>query len=358
MKKLEQLMKDNLVVKHLAGSRAYGTALPTSDTDYRGVFVGDPVNVRTPFFRVDEATVPSEEDSKLYELSNFMKLVVDCNPNVVETLWVDPADVVFQHPAYDVLRAAAPRLLSTKVAFTTVGYASSQLKRIKGHSKWINNPQPKDKPQPVDFVAMVQHFTVGDEKATMPRAFNLRNFSKDWRLVPFGKDTYGLYNLAGYTPYNSLTGSLNDDFEDESRAGLGAPTYVVKFNKAEYEDAKVRWDQYWEWKKNRNQTRGELEEKFGFDTKHAMHLVRLLRMGYEAVSTGVIHVKRPDAAELLDVRAGKWSYDELLEYAEHMEAEVKAAVEKSPLPKRPDLVFAAKTVLEVQDAVWSTQTNE
>ena len=50
----QELMHDNLLVKHYAGSKAYGTSLPTSDTDFRGIFVADPINVRTPFFPVRE----------------------------------------------------------------------------------------------------------------------------------------------------------------------------------------------------------------------------------------------------------------------------------------------------------------
>lgn len=353
-KDAQTLVQDNLLVKHLAGSNAYGTALPTSDVDYRGVFVADPVNVRTPFFRVDEVEVTSEEDTKLYELSNFMKLVVDCNPNVVESLWVDMDDVVSYHPAYLLLREHAPELLTRKVAFTTSGYALAQLKRIRGHNKWLNNPQPEDRPQQVDFMSMVQHFTTDGETPTMPRGFHMREFERNHRLVPFGKDTYGLYREHGRSPFNPVTGTLNDDFVDESRAGLGAPSYVVKFNKAEYDEAKVRWEQYWTWKKNRNETRSALEEQFGYDTKHAMHLVRLLRMGYEAVTEGVLRVRRPDAEELLAVRAGAWTYDEVVAYAEEMDAKVHAAVEHSLLPKKPDTKLAAQLVLDVQDLMWGT----
>jgi hypothetical protein len=149
----QTLARDNQLVKHLAGSHAYGTSVPTSDVDYRGVFVADPINVRTPFFQVDEVEVTSEEDTKLYELSNFMKLAVDCNPNIVETLWVDMDDVVEHHPAYLLLREAAPQLLNRKIAFTTSGYALSQLKRIKGHNKWITQAESGIKKLRTAFVA-------------------------------------------------------------------------------------------------------------------------------------------------------------------------------------------------------------
>lgn len=133
----QELMKDNLLVRHLGGSHAYGTSLPTSDVDYRGIFCADPVNVRTPFFPVREAEVQDEEDTKYYELAHFMKLCLDCNPNIVETLWVDDEDIVVRTPAYDLLRENREALLSSKVAFTFSGYALAQLKRIKGHNKWL-----------------------------------------------------------------------------------------------------------------------------------------------------------------------------------------------------------------------------
>lgn len=138
-------MTDNLLVKHLGGSHAYGTSLPTSDVDYRGIFCADPVNVRTPFFPVREVEDTDEEDTKFYELAHFMKLCLDCNPNIVETLWVADEDITFRTDAYDMLRARRSELLSSKVAFTFSGYAQGQLSRIKNHNRWINWVEPIDK---------------------------------------------------------------------------------------------------------------------------------------------------------------------------------------------------------------------
>lgn len=134
----EELMRENLLVKHYAGSHAYGTALPTSDVDFRGIFCADPVNVLTPFFPVRECEDVNEEDTKLYELAHFMKLCLDCNPNIIETLWVDTDDVVETSEAYMHLRCNRERLLSSKVAFTFSGYAISQLKRLKQSKRKVN----------------------------------------------------------------------------------------------------------------------------------------------------------------------------------------------------------------------------
>ncbi len=346
-------MADNLLVRHLAGSHAYGTNIATSDVDYRGIFCGDPVHVRTPFFNVGEATDTDEEDTKYFELTKYMKLALDCNPNVIETLWVHMDDIEYNTAAYMTLRDYRHELLSSKAAFTFSGYALSQLKRIKGHNKWINNPQPVESPKPFEFLTVVQYF--GADKNLK---VDLNDFRDGYRLIPYGNNIYGVHYSHEHR-YAEKTvqlwddhGSLNDVFKDD-REKYGQPVLLVKWNREEYKVAKEKWDNYWTWKKNRNQSRGELEEQFGYDTKHAMHLVRLLRMGKEILSTGQVLVKRPDAAELLEIRDGAWSYDELVKYAESMDKEVREVLyKKTELRKKPDLKLAAKVLMEVQDIVW------
>jgi predicted nucleotidyltransferase len=361
----EKLMTENLLVKHYAGSHAYGTALPTSDTDFRGIFCADPVNVLTPFFPVRECTDTNEEDTKLYELAHFMKLCLDCNPNIIETLWVDDSDIVTSTAAYDHLRLFRQDLLSSKAAFTFSGYALAQLKRIKGHNKWINNPQDVDPPKQADFVSMVQNFT-----SKKIFKIDLREYRDGYRLVPYGHNIFGLVEMKGYQTFSDDF-SLNTNYQESENLGHGffgrmafshmfsnsrkRPLFVVKFNKDEYLLAKDQWKNYWTWKNNRNEKRSELEEQFGYDTKHAMHLVRLLRMGVEILRDGDVIVKRPDAQELLDIRSGAWEYDELVKYAEDMDKQVREVwYKQTPLRKKPDLKFAAQLLMETQEIVWSS----
>lgn len=259
--KPEDLIKKNLIVKVRAGSYAYGTNVDTSDEDYRGIFCAEPIQVRTPFFKIHEASDTSEADTKFYEVSRFLQLYVDCNPNIVELLWTDEADVISSAGAYEHLRKYRTELLSSKAAFTFSGYALAQLKRIRGHNKWIANPQSIIPPHQVDYVSLVQWF--GAEKLLK---FSLRDscFSKSWRLIPYGGDIFGLVPKFGYTPFNAETGSLNTVFEDDHHAA-GKPVAILKFNKDVYKTDLDRWNQYWEWKRNRNVARSELEEKHGYD---------------------------------------------------------------------------------------------
>lgn len=337
-----------MLVRHRAGSHAYGTSLPTSDLDFRGVFCCDPVNLLTPFFPIREVTDVSEEDTKYYELSHFMKLCLDCNPNIIETLWVDDSDILFRTPAYDLLKQHRHELLSSKIAFTFSGYAIAQLHRLKSHKKWINNPMPETPPRQIDFVSLVQWF--GTEKL-MPSDFEFWRFRDGLRLVPYGNEIYGLYEADDYQTFSDDF-SLNTIFEDE-RHNLKPPLAIIKFNKEEYKIVLEKWNQYWEWKRNRNKVRAEMEEQFGLDGKHAMHLVRLLRMGVEILRDEEVNVWRPDAQELLDIRAGGWSYEEIVHYAEVMDKEVREIwYKKTSLPKRPDIKFAAKLLMDVQKLMW------
>jgi len=90
------------------------------------------------------------------------------------------------------------------------------------------------------------------------------------------------------------------------------------------------------------------------NSKHAMHLVRLLRMGVEALTEGKIIVRRPDAKELLEIRAGSWTYEQVVEYAEKMDVMVREQLyPTTSLPKKPNYKLAAQLTIEVQDMMWN-----
>ena len=74
-----------------------------------------------------------------------------------------------------------------------------------------------------------------------------------------------------------------------------------------------------------------------FKPKHAMHLVRLLHSGIHALQTGEILVdvsSRRD--ELLRIKRGELSFDEVKQQALALEREFQAAFEKTALPEQPD----------------------
>ena len=346
-----EMMNDQTIVKHYAGSLSYGTNLPGSDIDIRGIFCADDVYHRSPWYNVNEINVTEDEDTKLYELTKYLKLCVDQNPNILESLWVAEEDVITSSPAYAYLTSVRHELLSSKCVFTYSGYAFSQLKRIKGHNKWLTNPQPKEPPREAQYVSLVQNFT--EEKILKMTPAILEEFNYKHRLIPYGNNIFGIYPMERYSLYDRR-GKLNTIYEDNDVHSLGLPKMIIKFNRDEYKRNIDVHRNYWEWVRNRNDKRSELEAAHGYDTKHAMHLIRLLRMGKEILTEGIVRVKRPDAQELLEIRNGAMTYDEIIAYAEGMDKELRSLYNsgKSVIQKRVSVKRATEILMNTQETVW------
>lgn len=105
----------------------------------------------------------------------------------------------------------------------------------------------------------------------------------------------------------------------------------------------------------KNVNRMELEEKFGFDTKYAMHVVRLYGEAKELMETGKITLPRPNKDLLIDIRLGKYKLSEIREMAETLEAEALAAREKSPLSESIDREAISNLITYAQLQFWSWQ---
>jgi len=350
---LDDLVKHNLIVKHLAGSKAYGTDLPDSDTDIRGVFIADPVSILTPFYPIKEAVIEDSEDAKLYELHHFFQLVVNQNPNISETLWVPQTHVTYTSTAYDYLRQQREKLLSKQAVVKFAGYAKSELEKMRRHSRWLNKPQPKEPPQQIDFVSLIHWF--GEQKM-LPRDFKLRLFDgPGWRLVPYAKGIFGLHD-ASENPDSPRAFDKKGQFifvPSDSALPTEAPLAFLKFNRQEYRKALEDHQHYWNWKNKRNQYRSVLEEKYGFDTKNGMHCIRLLRVAKEILEDGIIRVARPDALELLEILHGNWSYDKIRAHAAELNETIHgSAYTGSELQETVDPTFAAEVLMQIQRMMW------
>jgi predicted nucleotidyltransferase len=343
-----QMLNDQLLVKHLAGSKSYGTNIETSDTDIRGIFCADEIYVRSPWLSCNEITINEEQDTKYYELTKFMTLVVEQNPNILESLWVDDQDILTTSEGYKHLRNNRELLLSSKCAFTFSGYAHSQLTRIKNHGKWINNPQQVEPPRQINYVSLIQNFT--QDKVLKITPDLLQHLNVDHRLISYGNNIFGVYSAPTYTIYDQNY-RLNTLFAGD-RSALGVPLFIVKFNEDIYDQDKKDHTNYWTWKNNRNQVRSELEQKFGYDTKHALHLIRLMTMCKEILTDHVVNVRRPDAKHLLEIREGKYTYDEIIELADKLESDVKSLYSTTTLRKSVCTTIAARVLIETQDIMW------
>jgi predicted nucleotidyltransferase len=95
--------------------------------------------------------------------------------------------------------------------------------------------------------------------------------------------------------------------------------------------------------------RKRLVEKYGYDTKNASHLIRLLRMGIEFLVDGELHILRKDAQELLEIKAGEWSLEKVKAEAEKLFALSELAFIHSKLPSKPNHEKISNLCVEIAE---------
>ena len=99
---------------------------------------------------------------------------------------------------------------------------------------------------------------------------------------------------------------------------------------------------------SRHGSHGDLIAKHQYDTKNAMHIVRLVRVGLEIAKTGKVNVYRQDAEELLAIRNGAWTYGHVVEYAEGAMRELDEHMETSVLPDDPNTALVEAWLVSTQ----------
>ena len=277
--------EDQLILRVLAGSRAYGLEGPNSDQDSRGICI--PPKAALLGLQTFDQHQDEKGDHVVYALPKFVRLALEGNPNLIETLFTE--DILHITPVGERLRAQRHLCLSRLVAERFGHYALSQLRRLENHHRWWSHPP------------------------TQPT------------LEEFGA-------------------ALN---------ARGTATFPNQEARREFDRAQKNWTHFLRWKKERNPARAELEQRYGYDTKHAMHLCRLLKMGEEILTTGQVQVRRPDADWLRQVRQGHYPYEELLAWARSREAGLKTLRDTSPLPEQPDHQAAEQLLIDIlQDYFW------
>lgn len=85
-----------------------------------------------------------------------------------------------------------------------------------------------------------------------------------------------------------------------------------------------------------------------------MHVFRLLDMAIEIGREGRVNVIRPNRDFLLDIKLGKFEYEELLKIAEEKQIEMDLAFKNSSLPNEPDLIMINKLTYQLRDKFYSS----
>ena len=344
---LEWLQR-NTIYLTLHGSQAYGLSNELSDTDVKGICI-PPREVENDLFqRFEQAENNADTErefahwknpknpkfeSVIYSLRKFFLLAAKVNPNIIELIWTDSSTWLKQTWWGENLLSHRNKFLSTKAKFTFSGYAFAQAAKIERHRKWIVQGELK-KPMREDFGLPVI------TPAGIEEIFGyIKSRVEQWNFNQFPleeSDRSDMKELIWDLVYELSHKQVSwDNWPDAYAAGilhklqdeLSLKDEVLHLINAEraYFKAANNYKSWERWKKERNPERLELELKSGYDTKHASHLVRLMRMGYEILTEGKVIVKRPDAEELLLIKNGGWTYEQVMEYRDHLQTKLDAA---------------------------------
>jgi len=157
MNKLIQQIKDRvqpygeLAYLAFSGSRSYGTHTNESDTDIQGFFVPHldyiigikNVNQVSLNFKNNKGNLV---EGQVYSIQKIIKLLSNCNPNVLEMLWVREKDILYKNHVGEKVLNNRNLFLSKRVKHTYGGYAHAQFQRMKRiNLNAMHNPKRKER---------------------------------------------------------------------------------------------------------------------------------------------------------------------------------------------------------------------
>jgi predicted nucleotidyltransferase len=344
-----------------SGSRLYGINNADSDIDVQGCAVppvkywlsnlefeqsNDAAKLQDARFMAlftdDERKIiaATKLEGTIYGVKKYIHLAGESNPNVLDGVWAPDSAVLRCDRIGELIRENQKLFLTLSALPRFVGYSVGQLKKMNLHRQYFANPrlvkperanynlnapddytpneldalraaikkqvdswQPSftDKMSQVDIIAIKDHFSRTLEEMSIAQ-----------------EDRYLLAERRLGVP-----GSLKEYFEKERRFQLDMDAFK----------------DYQKWLKDRNPARAALEAKVGYDTKFAVHLIRLLRACCDILRTGTYMVDRTniDAELLREIRAGNFKYEDILAMSDALKVEAFELGKLNPkgLPQQP-----------------------
>jgi predicted nucleotidyltransferase len=332
---LEALKKSgHIIFECISGSRAYGLDTPTSDTDIRGVFVLP----KAEYYSMNYIGQVNNETNDIvyYELQKFIELCAKNNPNILELLNVSEDCILYKDPIFDQIKLDI--FLSKQCEKSFANYAFTQIKKARGLEKKIVNPMEKERKSVLDFCFVYDHGKSISLKAFLTEK-NIAQENCGITNIPHLKDCHNQYHNKNIVYKGIIKSPIANELALSSIPKGEQPIGLLFFNKDGYSSYCKKYKEYWNWVEKRNEERYKTTISHGknYDSKNMMHTFRLLHMAKEIATENTIHVKRKDRTFLLDIKQGKYEYDELVTWATELKTSLETLYAESSLPERPDL---------------------
>lgn len=280
----------------LSGSYGYGTQRDDSDIDVRGVVV----EKKQYLFGLEsfEQFEDRQTDTVLFGLKKYISLCISANPGALELLGTNEDSIVFMNKAGRLLRDHADLFLSKRVIQSFGGYATAQFRRLSN--------------------ALAHDY--------------YDSLEQEHHLANLLKGTIDHFNST-YTPFDKQSIRIYcDEHEEKVLADIHLQGYPLKDFVGIYSEMNSIIRTYNKLN-NRNRKKDE-----GSLYKHAMHLIRLLLMGTDILKgKGIITRRTDDLTLLMDIRNGKYNYDEIFKLSDECYKAFEEAAKHTILQDKADV---------------------
>lgn len=319
--KTDEHLGKNIILLGLCGSYAYGTNNDASDIDVRGVTL----NLKSDLIGLTsyEQYMDDKTDTTIYTFNKIVSLLLNCNPNTLEILGLNPEHYLYMNDIGKSLIDNKRLFLSKRAIQSFAGYADDQLRRLQNALARDSYEQSEKEKHIYNsiknamnaFTDRYQKFDEGSLKIYIDKA---NNSKLDTEI--FIDASLKHYPLRDY---KNIINEMNNIVRNYEKLG----------------------------KRNNKKDDNHLN-------KHAMHLVRLFMMAIDIIEKGEIITYRKDEHDLLlNIRKGEYQKEdgtfskEFYEIVSDYENKVQEAIKKSKLPDEPDMNKVQKYVMSVNERV-------
>lgn len=312
---------NKIVLLGLGGSYSYGTNVETSDLDMRGIALNTKEEILTNerFEQFENKTT----DTTIYGFNKIIKLLSNCNPNVIELLGLKLEHYLYISPIGYELLDNSHLFLSKKAAQAFGGYATSQLRRLD--NKAVR--------------------TVDQEHRENHILNSIYNAAESFpeKYFEYPEDSIKLY----------LDDSIQEDMDKEIFMDVNLKHYPLRDYKAMWSEMNSVVQDYAKLGKRNKQAIEH--QKLG---KHMMHLVRLYYMCFDILENEKIITYREKEHDLLmSIRGGKYldsnnqPIPEFFEIVDALDKRLEYDKKNTSLPERPNYDKINEFVMSVNERV-------
>jgi predicted nucleotidyltransferase len=339
-----------LIYEVIVGSKAYGLDNAASDTDIKGVFILP----KKIYYSLDYCDQVSNDTNDIvyYELKRFMELLSKSNPNILEMLAVPDKCILYKH---ELMNSLNPFIfLSKQCEKSFANYAYTQVKKAFGLEKKIVNPMAQERKNILDFCFVYK----GKEAIQLSVYLEENKIAQEQiglSVIPHLRNCYNMHYSACFQYAGIMRKESANDITLSSIPKTEQVKGMMYFNKDGYSIYCKQFREYWEWVEKRNETRYNTTLSHGkkYDSKNMMHVFRLLLVAKEIAIEHKLNVFRQDREYLLEIKQGKYEYDELVLKAEALKRELNGLYRDSNLPDAPDIDTINQQLVEMREKYYA-----